>query len=264
MSVLRRNNVNVRGRGERALVFAHGFGCSQEMWRLVAPAFEEDFRVVLFDFVGFGGADRAAYDARRYSSLEGYAADVLEVCDALALRNVVFAGHSVASMIGVLAAIARPSLFSRLVLVGPSPCYLNVPPDYYGGFERADIDALLEMMERNYLGWASGFAPVVMGNADRPELGAELEKSFCSTDPRIAQQFARVTFLSDNRADLERVDVPSLILQCAQDAVAPPAVGEYVRSRLRGADLVMLPAAGHCPHMSHPGEVIRAMKAYLA
>jgi sigma-B regulation protein RsbQ len=263
--ILARNNVNVSGRGTRPLVFAHGFGCDQNMWRLVAPAFEDDYRVIRFDYVGAGRSDRAAYDPIRYGDLHGYARDVLDVCDALDLRDdVVFVGHSVSAMIGVLASLKGPERFAHLVMVGPSPCYLNHPPDYAGGFDRADIEGLLEMMEKNYLGWAGFLAPVVMKNPDRPELTGELEESFCSTDPVTAQQFARVTFLSDNRADLPRVSVPSLILQCSDDAIAPRGVGEYLHRHLRNSTLRVMEATGHCPHLSHPDETVRLIKEYLA
>ncbi|HEX8557464.1 MAG TPA: alpha/beta hydrolase [Pyrinomonadaceae bacterium] len=264
VDVLRRNNVKVSGRGARPLVFAHGFGCDQNMWRYVAPAFEEDFRVVLFDYVGSGKSDLQAYDPARYSTLDGYARDVLEVCAALSLKRAVFVGHSVSAVVGLLASIREPRLFSRLVLIGPSPCYVNHPPDYRGGFERADIEGLLDLMERNYIGWANFLAPAVMKNPERPELARELEESFCSTDPRVARRFAEATFLSDNRADLARVTVPSLIMQCAEDAIAPDEVGDYLSRNLPGGTLRRLEATGHCPHMSHPEETVRVIREYLA
>jgi sigma-B regulation protein RsbQ len=264
VDALKRNNVKVSGRGARPLVFAHGFGCDQNMWRYVAPAFEDDFRVVLFDYVGSGKSDLRAYDPARYSTLDGYARDVLEVCAALRLKEAVFVGHSVSSVVGLLASIREPRLFSRLVLVGPSPCYVNHPPDYRGGFERADIEGLLDLMERNYIGWANFLAPAVMKNPERPELARELEESFCSTDPRVARRFAEATFLSDNRGDLPKVTVPSLIMQCADDAIAPAEVGDYLSRNLPGATLRRLEATGHCPHMSHPEETVRVIKEYLA
>ncbi len=262
--ILKRNNVKVSGRGTRPMLFAHGFGCDQNMWRFVAPAFEDDYRVVLFDYVGSGKSDLRAYDPQRYSTLEGYAQDVLDVCAALRLREVVFVGHSVSSVVGLLASIEEPRLFSRVVMVGPSPCYINDPPGYRGGFERADIEGLLELMERNYIGWANFLAPVVTKNPERPELARELEESFCSTDPRVARRFAEATFLSDNRGDLPRVSVPSLIMQCAEDAIAPAEVGEYLARHLPHSTLRVLEATGHCPHMSHPEETIRAIREYLA
>jgi sigma-B regulation protein RsbQ len=245
------------------MLFAHGFGCDQNMWRFITPAFEDDYRIVLFDYVGSGRSDLTAYDAERYGSLDGYAQDVLDIIEALDLRDVVFVGHSVSAMIGVLASIRAPERFESLVMVGPSPRYLNDPPGYVGGFERQDIDGLLEMMEKNYIGWASFLAPVVVKNADRPELSRELEESFCSTDPVIARRFAEVTFYSDNRADLPLVRVPSLIMQCSDDALAPVEVGRYLESHLPGSTFRQLRATGHCPHISHPEETVEVMKDYL-
>ena len=262
--VLSRNNVVQRGRGSQPMLFAHGFGCDQNMWRYVAPAFEDDYRVVLFDYVGSGRSDWSAYDAERYSSLDGYARDVLDVCQALDLHDVVFVGHSVSAMVGVLASNAEPERFASLVMVGPSPRYINDGDGYVGGFERADIDGLLETMDKNYIGWANFLAPAIMQNADRPELGAELTGSFCSTDPVIASQFARATFFADNRDDLTRVSVPSLILQCSDDIIAPPQVGEYVHRALPGSSFRQMEAKGHCPHMSAPDETVRLIKEFLA
>jgi sigma-B regulation protein RsbQ len=263
ISVVRRNNVTLCGEPSGPpMVFAHGFGCDQNMWRLVAPAFEDDYRIVLFDHVGAGGSDLSAYDPERYASLEGYASDVLEICRELELEGVVFVGHSVSAMIGVLAATQEPERFAKLVLVSPSPRYLD-DEGYVGGFGPADIDELLESLESNYLGWSSAMAPVIMGNPERPELGAELTESFCRTDPEIARQFARVTFLSDNRADLAAVQVPTLVLQCSSDAIAPVAVGEYVDHALAHSSLVLLQATGHCPNLSAPEETVAAMKAFL-
>jgi len=261
--ILARNNVNILGKGSQPMLFAHGFGCDQNMWRYLVPAFENDYRLVLFDYVGSGKSDVAAYDVQRYSTLEGYAQDVLEICEALDLRDVIFVGHSVSCMIGVLAAKQQPERFSRIVMVSPSPCYIN-DGEYVGGFERADIVGLLDLMDKNYIGWASFLAPVVMKNDDRPELGAELEASFCSTDPNIARRFAQATFFSDNRGDLADVPVPSIILQCVEDAIAPVEVGHYLYRHVPASTLHMLKATGHCPHMSHPEETIAAMKAYLS
>lgn len=261
--ILKRNNVAVSGRGTRPMIFAHGFGCDQSMWRLVAPAFEADYRVVLFDYVGCGKSDWTAFDAERYATLDGYAKDVLEVMEALDLRDAVFVGHSVSAVVGLLASLQAPHRFSRLVLIGPSPCYLN-EGDYKGGFDRADIDGLLDLMDKNYIGWANFLAPTVMKNADRAALTEELRDSFCSTDPRITRQFARTVFLSDNRADMARVRVPSLIMQCSEDAIAPVSVGEYLSRALEGSTFRQLAATGHCPHMSHPEETVAVMKEYLA
>jgi sigma-B regulation protein RsbQ len=263
MDVIARNNVNMSGPEDAPpMLFAHGFGCDQNMWRHVAPAFADDHRVVLFDHVGAGGADPSAWDPERYSSLEGYAGDVLEICDALGLEDVVFVGHSVSAMIGVLAAAREPDRFSKLVLVGPSPRYID-DEGYVGGFAREDIDELLESLDSNFLGWSSAMAPIIAGNPDRPELGEELTNSFCRTDPEIAKHFARVTFLSDNRADLDAVRTPALVLQCADDAIAPQPVGEYVHRRLAGSRLVMMQATGHCPNLSAPAETIAAIRAFL-
>jgi sigma-B regulation protein RsbQ len=246
------------------MLFAHGFGCDQNMWRFVAPAFEDGYQVVRFDYVGSGRSDIAAYDPDRYASLDGYADDVLDVVHSLELRNVIFVGHSVSAMVGVLAANREPERFARLVLVGPSPRYVNDAPDYAGGFERADIEGLLETMDRNYLGWASFLAPAIVKNPERPELAAELEASFCSTDPAIARRFAEATFYADNRADLAKVRVPSLVLQCSDDMIAPLTVGEFVAREIPDATLHLLAATGHCPHMSHPDETVGAIQSFLA
>ena len=247
---------------DRPMLFAHGFGCDQSMWRFVAPAFTDSHRVVLFDYVGAGSADAAAFDAERHDSLEGYARDVIEICEALDLRDVVFVGHSVSSMIGVLAHLDRPDLFSALVLVGPSPRYID-DEGYVGGFSEADIHELLGSLESNYLGWSSAMAPVIMGNDDRPELGQELTASFCRADPEIARRFARVTFLSDNRADLSAVSVPTLVLQCRDDVIAPVEVGEFVQQAIGGSTLTMLDATGHCPHLSAPDDTTAAIRDFL-
>ncbi len=259
-----RHNVVETGRQDGpVLMLAHGFGCDQNMWRLVVPALAERFRVVLFDHVGAGASDLSAWSAEKYSTLDGYADDVLEICRDLDLRQVVFVGHSVSSMMGVLAAAREPERFSRLVLLTPSPCYID-DADYRGGFTREDIDELLESLESNYLGWSAAMAPVIMGNADRPELGEELTNSFCATDPRIARVFARTTFLSDNRADLAKVSVPTLILECSDDAIAPPEVGAFVHAAIPGSRLVTLDATGHCPQLSAPEPTARAIAAFAA
>jgi sigma-B regulation protein RsbQ len=262
MGIVERNNIHVSGAGSQPIVFAHGFGCDQNMWRFVVPAFEDAYKVVLFDLVGAGRSDISAYDRRKYATLDGYATDVLEICRELELSDVVFVGHSVSAMVGVLAAGRDPSLFASLILVGPSPRYIN-DSEYLGGFSRQDIDGLLEALESNYLGWSSTMAPVIVGNADRPELAGELTNSFCRTDPEIAAHFAQVTFLSDNRDDLAKVRTPTLILQCSDDVIAPTAVGEYVHRRVAGSRLVNMMATGHCPNLSAPGETIAAIKAFL-
>ncbi|MEI6949403.1 alpha/beta hydrolase [Paraflavisolibacter sp. H34] len=262
-NILRRNNVTVFGKGTRPMLFAHGFGCDQHMWRFVTPAFEEDYRVILFDYVGCGRSDLSAYNPGRYASLQGYAQDVLDICAALELEQVIFVGHSVSSMIGLLAAIEEPAYFERLVMVGPSPCYLN-DGAYTGGFSPADIRGLLATMEKNYIGWANFLAPQIMGHPGRPELGQELADSFCSTDPVIARQFAEVTFFSDNRRDLPKLKIPALILQCSEDIIAPLEVGDYLQRHLPRGHLRVLRATGHCPHLSEPMETIDAIRDYLA
>jgi sigma-B regulation protein RsbQ len=244
------------------MIFAHGFGCDQNMWRFVAPAFAVDHRTVLFDHVGAGGSELGAYDPARYGSLGGYADDVVEICRELELVDAVFVGHSVSAMIGVLAAARAPEAIGALVLVGPSPRYID-DAGYVGGFGQADIEELLESMESNFLGWSSAMAPAIMGNVDRPELGEELTASFCRADPEIAARFARVTFMSDNRADLAAVKVPTLVLQCRDDVIAPTAVGEFVHERIPGSVLVRMTATGHCPNLSAPQETIDAIRSFL-
>ena len=262
MTVRTRNNVRVTGAGSTPMVFAHGFGCDQNMWRFVAPAFEQDYKIVLFDHVGSGRSDLSAYSSSKYSSLKGYADDVLEICRELDLEGVIFVGHSVSAMIGALAAIKEPQRLERLVMVGPSPCYVN-DGDYHGGFRREDIDELLDLLDSNYLGWASAMAPQIMGNPERPELTEELTNSFCRTDPEIAKEFARVTFLSDNRSDLSKLRTRSLIIQCSHDVIAPVSVGEYVHNHVDGSHLAILKATGHCPNLSAPEETVAAIRAFL-
>lgn len=261
-NILSRNNVKVFGNGIQPMMFAHGFGCDQNMWRFITPAFQDDYRIILFDYVGAGKSDLLSYNAERYSSLHGYAQDVLEICEELKLEDVVFVGHSVSSMIGLLAAVERPAYFSNIIMVGPSPCYIN-EDGYIGGFQHQDIEGLLETMEKNYIGWANFLAPQIMGNADRPELGGELAESFCSTDPVIANQFAKATFFSDNRRDLGKLKLPSLILQCSDDIIAPLEVGDYLHNNMPQSTLKVMKAKGHCPHLSEPEETIILIKEYL-
>jgi len=262
MDILKRNNVNVLGKGNQVIMFAHGFGCDQDMWRYIVPSFEKDYKVVLFDYVGCGKSDIGHYNEERYGSLYGYVQDVLEISQALDLKNIILVGHSVSSMVGMLASIKDKDLFRSLILVCPSPCYIN-KPGYYGGFEEKDLEELMTVMQNNYVGWASFLAPVVMKNSERPELTVELEESFCSMDKEITGNFARVTFFSDNREDLAKVRVPSLILQCADDDIASEEVGAYVQARLEDSTIHHMKAIGHCPHMSHPDETIKAIRAYL-
>ena len=263
MDVLARNNVTVTGRSDGpTVVFAHGFGCDKAMWRLVAPAFEPTHRVVLFDHVGAGGSDPRAYDPVRHGRLEGYARDVVEVVEALDVPPVVFVGHSVSAMVGALAAAERPELFDRLVLVCPSPRYVD-DEGYRGGLTQEEVDELLDTMDGNYLGWSQHVAPMIMGVPDRPELAEELASSFCRSDPAIARRFARTTFLSDNRADLPRVTTPALVLQSREDAIAPPEVGRYVADALPHGELAVLDATGHCPNLSAPDQVVTAVRRWL-
>lgn len=261
--ILRRNNVRVLGNGTTPMLFAHGFGCDQNMWRFVYPAFENDYKIILFDYVGSGKSDLSAYNPERYSSLNGYAEDVLEVLKSTGSKQCIFVGHSVSAVIGILASLKAPEYFKTLILVGPSPRYINDLPDYLGGFERKDIEELLVTMESNYIGWANFLAPAIMKNSDRPELAGELTESFCSTDPLIARKFAEATFFSDNRSDLKKVKHPSLILQCSEDIIAPNAVGEYLEKHLPQSTLRVMRATGHCPHMSAPEETIQLIKDYL-
>jgi sigma-B regulation protein RsbQ len=262
MNVQKRNNVKLSGQGETTIVFAHGFGCDQTMWRYLAPNFGERYRTVLFDLVGSGQSDLSAYDRDKYSSLQGYATDVLELLHEYATGPVVYVGHSVSATIGMLAAIAAPQQFAALVLVGPSPSFIN-DGDYIGGFERADIDDLLETLETNYLGWSSSMAPAIMGSPEHPELGIELTNSFCRTDPDIAKHFARVTFLADHRTELARVSTPTLIVQSTDDLLVPLAVGEYMHREIANSTLVVVDNVGHCPHLSAPCASIDATEAFL-
>jgi sigma-B regulation protein RsbQ len=262
ISVIKRNNVKVIGHGDKVMVFAHGYGCDQHVWASITGAFEKDHKLVLFDYVGAGQSDLSAYDIERYNTLKGYANDVIEICDELDIRKAIFVGHSVSAMIGVLTANQRPELFSKLIFIGPSPRYLN-DEDYKGGFERETLDELFEVMDNNYLGWSQAMAPAIMANPNKPELGQALTNSFCATDPDIAKRFARVTFLSDNRADLLDLKIPSLTLQCREDIIAPITVGEYIHEHAPLNQLVFLEATGHCSHMSAPEETVNAMKAFI-
>jgi sigma-B regulation protein RsbQ len=262
VGVVERNNVHVRGSGGRAMIFAHGFGCDQNMWRFVEPAFESEFRTVLFDHVGAGGSDLTAYDNSKYSTLAGYADDVVEIGRECGLRDAVFVGHSVSCMIGALAAQKAPGMFGKLVMIGPSARYTN-DNGYVGGFSEKQIEELLQFLEANHMGWSAQMAPAIMGNPDRPELGAELTNSFCRTDPEIAKAFARVTFTSDNRGDLSNVDIPTLILQCSDDIIASKEVGEFVHRGIPKSEIVFLEATGHCPNLSAPDEVIAAMRTFV-
>lgn len=263
MSIEQRHNVQVIGRGETDMIFAHGYGCDQNMWRLLAPDLEDKYRIILYDLAGAGRSDLSAYDKKRHGTLHGHAQDLLAIAKEVARGPAVFVGHSVSAMIGMLASIAEPARFKAQVMVGPSPCYIN-DGDYVGGFSRGDIESLLDTLDSNYLGWASAMAPTIMGAPDRPELGQELTNSFCRTDPEIAKHFARVTFTSDNRADLSRSTVPALIIQCSEDIIAPRVVGEYLSKHLPNSKLDLIENIGHCPHLSAPKAISRSMLPFLA
>lgn len=265
MDILQRNNVRILGRGPQTLLFVNGFGCDQTMWRYITPAFSnpEQFTLVLYDHVGGGQSAIEAYEPDKYVSLQAYAHDLLDICEVLQLHDVILIGHSVGGMIGMLAAIAKPGRFKQLLLLCPSPCYLNVA-GYHGGFDRADIESMLKFMETDYVGWADTFGPFIMGNPDRPTLAAELIHSFCQTNPAIARQFARVTFLSDNRLDVMRVQQPCLVVQCEQDLIAPLEVGAYLETAIPDAVLVTLPITGHCPQLSAPVQTLMAIETFLA
>jgi sigma-B regulation protein RsbQ len=260
--VIARNNVKVFGKGNQPVVFAHGYGCDQKMWRFITPAFENDFKIILFDHVGSGKSDQTAYDFEKYSSLKGYADDLIEICEVLDLKSVIFAGHSVSSMIGILAAADRPDLFDKLVLIGPSPCYIN-SSDYFGGFTQKDIEELIATLESNYLGWSSFITPVIIGNPEKEEYSEELRNSFCSMNPDIAKHFAKVTFLGDNRNDLSRVTTRSLIIQSHPDVIAPVEVGKFVHREISNSAYLLLNSSGHCPHLTAPDQVIAGMQTFL-
>ena len=245
------------------MFFAHGFGCDQNMFRLLTPHYESRYKIVLFDLVGAGHSDLSAYNPSKYDTLQGYADDVLELVREFSTGPAIFVGHSVSSMIGMLANVKAPELFAAQIMIGPSPCYIN-DGDYTGGFSRADIESLLDTLQGNYLGWSSNMAPAIMGAPDQPELGAELTNSFCRTDPEIAKQFARVTFLSDNRADLPRLTAPTLVLQCTDDIIAPIAVGEYLHQTLPHSTWALIDNVGHCPHLSSPSLCSNAIDEFLA
>jgi sigma-B regulation protein RsbQ len=263
MSVITRNNVVVKGKGSQPIMFVHGFGCDQNMWRYVYPAFEEAYKIILLDLVGAGNSNLSAYDPEKYSDLRGYAHDIIEIAQELELKDIIYVGHSVSALIGIIASQKAPGLFKSLVLVGPSPCYIN-DGDYYGGFTKPQIEELLESLDDNHLGWSMAMAPAIMGNAERKELGDELANSFCRTNPDIARQFARTTFLSDEMALIGSVNIPTLILQCSEDVIAPREVGEYVHQQIKGSKLVFMNATGHCPNLSAPEETTYEILQFLS
>ena len=262
MNVLQRNNVTIKGKGETVMLFAHGFGCDQNAWRKITGAFADDYKLILLDYVGAGRSDISVYDKTKYNTLDGYADDILKICDELNVKDAIFVGHSVSCMVGAIASIKEPRVFKKLIFIGPSPCYIN-SDDYTGGFDREDIDNLLEVMDDDYIKWSTTMAPKIMGDKHDPELKEELAGFFCSCDPEIAKDFARVTFLSDNRKDLPDIPVESLTLQCSEDIIAPMEVGQYVHENTPNNKMIILNATGHCPHMSAPEETIAAMKAFL-
>ncbi len=261
--ILERNNVKVTGEGETTIMLAHGFGCDQNMWRFMQPLFESNYRVVLFDYVGCGQSDTSAFDKNRYQSLEGYAQDILDICTALDLKNIVFIGHSVSSIIGMLASLKSPTLFAKIVMVCPSPCFLNFPPDYFGGFEKEDLEELINLMDKNYIGWANYLAPLVMGQNNSNELIKDLEESFCSTDPNYAKPFAKATFFSDDRAALTQLDLPTLILQSSNDNLASVEVGQYMHTKIPNSVLKVVDSHGHCLHMTDPKAVFKIIEQFL-
>ncbi len=261
-NILHRNNVTIVGKGEKVMLFAHGFGCSQEAWKRITHAFEDNYKLILFDYVGAGKSDISAYDKVKYSTLDGYAQDILEISHELNIKDAIFVGHSVSSMIGALVSIKDPSIFKKLIFIAPSPCYFNID-GYKGGFEEEEIDALFEIMDDDFIKWAKLMSPKIMANPDSPELIEEMESNFCKTDREIVKDFARVTFLSDNRSDLPNIPVESLTLQCSEDFIAPLETGQYIYEHTPNNTMVILNATGHCPHMSAPEETIAAIKAFL-
>ena len=261
-NIVVRNNVTILGQGDQPLIFAHGFGCDQNMWRFITPAFMDKYKIILFDYVGSGNSDINAYSSEKYQSLQGYVQDLLDIIETLSLQNSIFVGHSISAMIGLLASIQHPGYFKKLIMIGPSPCYLN-DDGYRGGFERSDIAELLDMMEMNFTGWASYMAPIAMSNPEQPALTQELKQTFIAADPIIAKEFAEVTFLSDHRSELPKVSVPSLIIQCSEDSIVPSSVGDYLHQHLKNSTLQLMEAKGHYPHISHPNETIQCIADFL-
>lgn len=263
-AVLSRNNVNITGDGETPVMLAHGFGCDQTMWRFLSPSLSDSHKLVQFDYTGCGKSDVSYYNRERYSDLHGYAEDLIEICEALNLESVNFVGHSVSSIIGLLAANKRPELFASIVMVCPSPCFLNIPPDYQGGFDREDLEELINLMDKNYVGWANYLAPLVMGATNGDEMVRELADSFCSTDPTYLKPFAKATFFSDHRADLKQCRIPCLILQSANDSLADVSIGEYMASLMPSAEIQVIDANGHCLHMTDPSAVAQNFHSFIS
>lgn len=262
-NTFKRNNVHIRDNGKKPLIFAAGFGCDQSVWNDVFPAFEEDYQVILFDYVGFGNSDITAFDIIKYGELAGYVQDLLDICETLDLKEAIFVGHSVSSMIGLLASLSKPEYFSQLIMIAPSPSYINDPPEYYGGFEMKDLLSLMDLMEKNYIGWANAFSITLLNNTASADVAKDLEDRFCSTDPLFANTFAKACFFTDNRKEITKATVPSLILQCSEDVIAPRVVGEYLHANMPNSTIAYMNAIGHCPHMSDPEETIFLIKNYL-
>ncbi|MGG0642661.1 alpha/beta hydrolase [Sporosarcina gallistercoris] len=262
-SIQQRNHVKIIGQGEQTIMLAHGFGCDQSMWQYIAPALAEQYRVVLFDYVGAGNSDISSYQTEKYSTAHGYKQDILEIIDELGLKEIHFVGHSVSSMIGMLAAIERPECFKKFVMIGPSPCYINEPNGYVGGFEKSDIADLLTMMEMNFTGWASYLAPIVTDPTKNPQVTKHVEASFVSTDPQIAREFAEMTFLSDHRDRLASMSIPTLVIQCSDDSIVPIEVGEYLNAHLPSSTLRIMEVKGHYPHISQPEETLKLIQEFL-
>lgn len=263
MSIQQRNNIHCYGNGEHTIMFAHGYGCDQQMWRFIYPAYSKDYRIILFDLTGSGASDLSAYDRNKYGDLYGYAEDVLEIIELYAKGKVIFVGHSVSAMIGLLASNQCPDKFAAQIMVGPSASYIN-DGDYVGGYNAEDIEGLLQLVDANYREWARRMAPVIMGAAQQPALTHELLTRFEQNDPEIARHFARVTFTADHRADLSRSTVPALVLQCSDDLIAPREVGEYIHAQMQGSTLEVITNIGHCPHLSAPEASSDAIDRFLA
>lgn len=262
MDIIKRNNVTIIEGDGPTIIYAHGFGCNKDMWRGITSEFEGKYRQVLFDYVGSGQSDLSAFDVDKYSKISGYTQDILDVCEALKLTSdVIFVGHSVSCSAGILASLIKPDLFRCLILVGPTPCFLNQSPEYLGGFESEDLEELLALMDQNFIGWANYLAPVVAGS--EYGISGELSESFCSTDPLTAKIFARTTFFADNRAEFKKIVCPSLILQHKEDALVPLNVGSFMQKTMANNTYMELNVKGHCAHMSHPNLVVAAIDRYL-
>ncbi|WP_186576055.1 alpha/beta fold hydrolase [Aquibacillus kalidii] len=258
-----RNNVKVRGTGKQPMIFAPGFNFDQNVWSKVSKEFEKDYQVVLFDYVGFGESDIHAYDPSKYSTITGYVEDLLDICSELNMSEAVFIGHSIGSMIGMLASIKAPNLFSKLIMIGPSPYLQNEPPHYIGGFEKEDLTGLMDMLDKNYMSWATNVAATIVNDPTSSNIATEIEDLFSQNDPYITRKFADVVFFSDNRKYIPQVTVPSFIIQCSDDIFVPTTVAEYMHKHLSNSTITYAKAIGHCPHLSHPNETIDIINEYL-